>query len=34
MTGTALTVKQARFCNEYVICGNAATAARAAGYLE
>ncbi|MCX7167756.1 MAG: terminase small subunit [Rhodocyclales bacterium] len=34
MTGTALTVKQARFCDEYVVCGNAAAAARAAGYRE
>ncbi len=34
MTGTALTVKQARFCEEYVVCGNAAAAARAAGYRE
>ncbi|MCM2288457.1 MAG: hypothetical protein NDI67_05450 [Sulfuritalea sp.] len=29
MTSTALTVKQARFCDEHVVCGNAA-AARAA----
>lgn len=34
MTSTALTVKQARFCEEYVVCGNAAAAARAAGYRE
>lgn len=34
MTSTALTVKQARFCDEYVVCGNAAAAARAAGYRE
>ena len=34
MTGMALTVKQARFCAEYVVCGNAAAAARAAGYRE
>ena len=34
MTNTALTVKQARFCDEYVVCGNAAAAARAAGYRE
>lgn len=29
-----LTIKQARFCDEYVVCGNAAAAARAAGYRE
>ena len=34
MTGTALTIKQDRFCNEYVISGNAAEAARRAGYRE
>ena len=34
MTSTALTVKQARFVDEYVVCGNAAAAARAAGYRE
>jgi phage terminase small subunit len=34
MTSTVLTVKQARFCDEYVVCGNAAAAARAAGYRE
>lgn len=34
MTSTALTIKQARFCDEYVVCGNAAAAARAAGYRE
>jgi hypothetical protein len=32
MTNTALTVRQTRFVEEYVICGNAAEAARAAGY--
>ena len=34
MTNTALTIKQARFCDEYVVSGNAAAAARAAGYSE
>ena len=34
MTSTALTIKQARFVDEYVVCGNAAAAARAAGYRE
>ncbi len=34
MTSTALTIKQARFVDEYVVCGNAAAAARAAGYPE
>jgi len=34
MTRTSLTVKQARFCDEYVVCGNAAAAARVAGYPE
>lgn len=29
-----LTIKQARFVDEYVVCGNAAAAARAAGYRE
>ena len=34
MNGTGLTIKQARFVDEYVVCGNAAAAARAAGYRE
>jgi phage terminase small subunit len=34
MGRTALTEKQARFCDQYVICGNAAAAARMAGYPE
>jgi phage terminase small subunit len=34
MTSTGLTIKQARFVDEYVVCGNAAAAARAAGYRE
>ena len=34
MTGTALTVRQTRFVDEYVVSGNAAAAARAAGYSE
>ena len=34
MTSTALTIKQGRFVDEYVVCGNAAAAARAAGYRE
>ena len=34
MTSIALTVKQARFVDEYVVCGNAAAAARVAGYPE
>lgn len=29
-----LSIRQARFCDEYIICGNAAAAARAAGYSE
>ena len=29
-----LTIKQRRFCDEYIVCGNAAAAARAAGYRE
>lgn len=32
MSGSALTVKQARFCDEYVVCGNGAEAARRANY--
>jgi phage terminase small subunit len=34
MTSAGLTIKQARFVDEYVVCGNAAAAARAAGYRE
>lgn len=34
MDDVKMTVKQKRFCDEYLICGNAAEAARRAGYSE
>lgn len=34
MTGTALTMKQQRFVDEFIVSGNAAEAARRAGYSE
>lgn len=34
MADVKMTVKQKRFCDEYLICGNAAEAARRAGYSE
>jgi phage terminase small subunit len=34
MNSSALTVRQAKFVDEYVVSGNAAAAARAAGYSE